>query len=101
MLQPLFVKLDNMVCMLHSQGKAPWKSYAEVPAESISNMDKVTMNAHNQQKKVIAAQTLLGPLFQECSSGDNKMPFHISLVVTSNATGTLIFNLFAKIYFKG
>ena len=34
-LQALFVKLDNMVQMLHSQGKVPWKSYADVPAESI------------------------------------------------------------------
>ena len=86
-MQSLFVKLDNMVKLLHTQGKVLWKSFADVPAASIYNMDEVATNCHHHRKKMIATKTLLGRLFQECGSGDNKMPIHITLAITSCATG--------------
>ena len=89
-LKTLFVKLDNMIRLLHSQGKVPWSSYADVPAASIYNMDEVATNCHNHRKKTIALKSLLGRLFQECNAGDNKMPMHITLAITSCATGKFI-----------
>ena len=85
----LFVKLDDMVRLLYSQGKVPWKSFAKVPAKNIYNMDKVATNCHDHRKKMIAWKSLSGRLFQECCSGDNKMPRHITLAITSCADGKL------------
>ena len=89
-LKTLFVKLDNMIRLLYSQGKVPWSSYAYVPVTSIYNMDEVATNCHNHQKKTIALKLLLGILFQECSAGDKKMPMHITLASTSCATNKFI-----------
>ena len=86
----LFVKLDNFVRLLHSQGKVPWKSFAEVPGDCMANMDKIATNAHDHRKKLIAARSRLGRLFQEVNSGDNKMPFHISICITTTPNGKLV-----------
>ena len=88
-LQSTFVKLENYVKILHRQGKIKWSSFAEVPAENMSNMDELSTNVHNHRKKVIASSTHLGRLFQEVNGGDSKMPFHISVCVTSKPTGRL------------
>lgn len=86
-LQSTFVKLKKYLKILNRQGKIKWRSFAEVPAENMSNMDKLSTNVHNHCKKVIASSTHLGCLFQEVNGGDSKMPFHISVCVTSKPTG--------------
>ena len=88
----LFVKLDNYVKMLHSQGKVPWESAHDVPPEDWNNMDEIATNAHDHRRKIIAAKNRLGRLFQEVNAGDNKMPFHITLCIVTKASGKL--NLF-------
>ena len=95
----LFVKIDNFIKMLHSQGKVPWKSFADVPAHCINNMDEIATNAHDHRKKIIAIKNHLGRLYQEVNAGDNKMPFHITVCITSKGTGKL--NNYNCFYFKG
>ena len=83
----MFIKLDNMIKLLHKQGKVPWSSLAEVPADCLSNMDKLVMNAYNHRKKVIVPVISYldekGCLYQETGSGDNKMPFHITIALAT------------------
>ena len=83
----LFVKLESFIKLLCSQGKIPWQSFADIPAHCMSNMDEIATNAHDHRKKVIADKLRLGRLFQEVNSGDNKMPFHITVCITSTPTG--------------
>ena len=82
-MQALFVKVDCYVKILNNQGNIPWRSASDVPPDCISNMDEIATNAHNHQKKVIADKLHLGRLFQEVNAGNNKMPMHISLCITS------------------
>ena len=94
----MFVKLDNMIKLLHNQGKVPWSSLAEVPGDCLSNMDKLAVNAHSHRKKVIAPVSSYldekGRLYQETSSGDSKMPFHITIALTTTANGKLNYAIF-------
>ena len=83
----LFVKLENFIKLLHSQGKIPWKTFADIPPEYIYNMDEVATNTHDHRKRVIACKLDLGRLFQEVVGGDSKMPFHITICITSRADG--------------
>ena len=72
----MFVKLDNMIKLLHKQGKILWSCLADVPADCLSNMDELAVNAHDHRKKVIAPVSSYldekGRLYQETGSGDNK-----------------------------
>ena len=83
----LFVKLENFIKFLYQQGKIPWKSFSEIPPEYIYNMDEVATNTHDHRKKVIACKLDLGRLYQEVIGGDSKMPFHITVCITSRADG--------------
>ena len=85
----LFVRVDSYMKMFHSQGKVPWKSAAEVPADRWNNMSDIAINAHDHRKKVIAAKQHLGRLYQEVNSGDNKMLFYIMVCIISKANGEL------------
>ena len=86
-LEALFVKVDNYIKILHSQGKVPWKSASKIPLSSQSNMDEIATNAHSHHKKIIADKLHLGRFFQEVNAGDNKIPMHISLCIMSQASG--------------
>ena len=86
----MFVKLDLYIKFLHAQGKVPWKCWADVPPECISNMDEVATNCHAHRKKLIGNSYNLGRLFQELC-GDSKMPFHITLCITTQPTGKLLY----------
>ena len=85
----IFVKLDNYIQILFIQGKVPWRCWAEVPAENMSNMDELAVNAHGYRKKIIApvAHFNSGRTYQETSCGDSKMPFHITVCLTTTAKG--------------
>ena len=85
----MFVKLDNYIKILYLQGKVPWKSWSEVPPECMSNMDELAVNAHGYRKKIIApvAHFNSGRTYQETSCGDSKMPFHITVCLTTTAKG--------------
>ena len=86
-MEGLFVKVNNYIKLLHSEKKVPWESASDIPPECMSNMDEIATNAHNHRKKLIADRLRLGRLFQEANAGDNKMPMHISLCITSKPCG--------------
>ena len=86
-LEALFVKVDNYIKILHSQGKVPWKNASKIPSSSQSNMDKIATNAHSHCKKIIADKLHCGRIFQEVNAGDNKMPMHILLCITIQPSG--------------
>ena len=90
----MFVRLDNYVKILHDSGKVPWKSWDEVSCRDMSNMDEVATNCHDHRKKIIGDQTHLGRIFQVMQHGDSKMPFHITLCITSNPQGKYINYIF-------
>ena len=90
----MFVKLDHMIKLLHSQGKVPWKSFGEVPPECLYNMDELAVNAHNHRHRIIAPVSDYfegGRLYQETGAGDNKMPFHVTIALTTCAKGKFLF----------
>ena len=92
----MFVRLENFVKLLHSQGKIEWSSFKDIPATNISNMDELAVNAHDHRHKIIAPVSVLlaeglnsrsGRIYQETSAGDNKMPMHVTLALTSQPNG--------------
>ena len=90
----MFVRLENMVKLLYSQGKIKWQSFAEIPPENMSNMDEVATNLHDHRKRLIASILHLGRLYQEVNGGDSKMPFHITVALTSKPNGKFNMKLF-------
>ena len=83
--------------LLYIQGKMKWPSFMDIPPENISNMDELAVNAHDHRHKIIApvssnifSASRKGRLYQETGAGDNKMPMHITLALTSQPTGELI-----------
>ena len=82
----MFVRLDNYIKYLHACGKVPWKCWAEVPSDDMSNMDEVATNCQDHRKKLIGDALHLGRLFQELC-GDSKMPVHITMCITTKANG--------------
>ena len=86
-MQGIFVKFKNYIKMLHLQGKVLWRSAYDIPPDCLLNMDEIATNSHNDCKRLIADKLHLGRLFQEVNAGDNKMPMHISLCITSQPKG--------------
>ena len=98
----MFVKLDSMIKLLHSQGNVPWKSFGEVPPECLYNMDELAVNAHNHRHRIIApvSDYFEGRrLYQETGAGDNKIPFHVTIALTTCAKGK--FMLLELIFYYG
>ena len=94
----LFVKFDNYIKILHSENKVEWKDASTIPPDCISNMDEIATNAHNHRKKLIADKLHYGRLFQEVNAGDNKIPFHISMCITSKPKGKLLLSISDCLY---
>ena len=95
----MFVRLESFIKLLYSQGKVKWPSFKDIPAENVSNMDELAVNAHDHRHKIIAPVSDVlaaegiglrkGRMYQETSAGDNKMPMHVTLALTSQPNGTL------------
>ena len=83
----MYTKLDNYIKILHAEGKVRWKCFEDIPPLNMSNMDEVATNTHDHRKKVVGDNAHLGRLFQLMHCGDGKMPFHITLCITSNPLG--------------
>ena len=81
-----FAKLDAFVRNLHSQGRIPWKSAAEVPLEVWYNMDEVGTDTTKHRNKVIAPSTIMR-LFAQTPEGDGKMNMHVTAFVTTRGDG--------------
>jgi hypothetical protein len=51
----VFFKLEAYISTLYRQGKVPWKSYSEIPADRLYNMDEVGSDTTKRRAKVIAS----------------------------------------------
>ena len=60
----MFVRLENMIKLLFSQGKMKWRAFSDIAPENMSNIDKAATNLHNQQKRLIASVLHIGWLYQ-------------------------------------
>ena len=67
--------------------KIPWKTYHEIPKENFYNMDEVATNTYDHMRMTIGSATDFGRAFQITPGGDGRMPFHITLALTSCGNG--------------
>ena len=100
----MFLRLENYIKLLYRQGKIEWSSFKDIPAENVSNMDKLGVNTHNHRHKIIAPVSAViqqqnistgkGRVYQETSAGDSKIPMHATLALTSQPHGMLNCSLY-------
>jgi hypothetical protein len=50
----VFYKLNAFIQNLNCMGKVPWKSYKDVPCQSIYNMDEASTDTTKHRSKIIA-----------------------------------------------
>jgi hypothetical protein len=82
----VFAKMDAYIRNLHATKKLPWKSFKDIPAANIYNMDEVGTDSTKRRSKVIASKNI-GRLFQITPEGDGRMKEHITACVTTRADG--------------
>jgi hypothetical protein len=83
----VFYKLEAYISTLYRQGKVPWKSYSDIPADKLYNMDEVGSDTTKRRAKVIASANNMARLFQVTPEGDGKMNMHITACITTRADG--------------
>ena len=85
--------MDCFIKLLYEQGAVPWKSFAEIPAGKIYNMDKVGFDFTGHRLKVLTPTEVQKRRLanQQCTpDGDGKMMRHITGCVTTCTSGTYI-----------
>jgi hypothetical protein len=82
----VFAKMDAYVRNLHATKSFPWKSFKDIPADKIYNMDEVGTDSTKRRSKVIAAKAM-GRIFQITPEGDGRMKDHITACITTRANG--------------
>jgi hypothetical protein len=84
----VFSKLQAQVRGLYSEGKIPWKNYAEIPWNRIYNMDEVGTDTTKHRRQVIAdKRDPFQRIFAVTPEGD-RMKGHITACITTRADGT-------------
>ena len=96
----MFLKLISYIELLHSMGEIPWKNYCDIPPNSIYNMDKLGNDTTKHRNKVICQRTSVETdkasntrAFMRTSEGDGRMPWHITVCLTTRADGTYLFTI--------
>jgi hypothetical protein len=85
----IFMKLDAYVRNLNAMGLVTWKSYKDVPANSIHNMDEVGMDTTKHRPKIICDAAATIRHHCQTNSGDGKMNMHITACLTTRVDGKL------------
>jgi len=93
----MFSKLNSYIQLLFAMGEAPWKTYNNISADLIYNMDKVGNDTTKHRNKVISKKRdsgtkevkigYLHATFMCTSKGDGRMPWHITICLTTRADG--------------
>jgi len=89
----MFAKLDSFVHLLHAMKLVPWQNYQEIPPQCLYNMDEVGNDMTKQCKKVVVAKTDKATemrTFLKTPEGDGRMPWHITVCLTTRADGEYI-----------
>jgi len=89
----MFSKLNSYIKMLHAMGDIPWRQYSDIPAECIYNMDEMGNDTTKHRSKILYKKTESASLeqtraFMRTSEGDGRMPWHITICLTTRADGT-------------
>ena len=82
-----FFKIERYIELLYKMGKIPWRTYKDIPKENLYNADEVATNTYDHRRKIIGIASKLGRAFQITPGGDGRMPFHITSMITSCASG--------------
>ena len=91
----MFSKLNSYIKLLHALGDIPWSKYSDIPAESIYNMDEMGNDTTKHRSKVLYKKTDSSCFeqasetraFMRTSEGDGRMPWHITICLTTRADG--------------
>ena len=89
----MFSKLTAYIEMLYASGKIPWKTYSEIPAEAIFNMDEVGNDTTKHRNKILTKKTTGSDkvnttcTFMQTSEGDGRMPWHITICLMTCGNG--------------
>ena len=86
-----FCKLDAYINVLYKMGRLKWKSFAEIPAKNIYNMDEVGSDMTKWWKNIVKDAKAETHCFTIMPEGD-KMPFHVMVCLTTRANGQYISN---------
>ena len=91
-LEAYFKIFDNVVHRMHliDPVKTPWKEWKDVPPEFIYNYDEIGPNANQHHSPaVVSVSSLLEKemIWQNSLLGDDKMNYHVSLGLTTQAAG--------------
>ncbi len=90
----MFAKLDSYICLLKAIGLIPWQTYQEIPPNCLFNMDELGNDTTKHCKKVIVGKTQETKemrTFVKTPEGDGRMPWHITVCLTTRADGKQIF----------
>ena len=83
----MLVKLDAFIQFLNKDGYVPWKSYSDIPKDSIYNMDEVGTDTTKHRGKVLASIWDSIRQYTITPEGDGKMNMHLTCCLTSRADG--------------
>jgi hypothetical protein len=84
----VFTKLDCYVKNLNAMGLTKdWKSYKDIPAECIYNMDEVGTDTTKHRSKVLCHADTTIRKYCRTKEGDGKMNMHITACLTTRADG--------------
>jgi len=87
----MFAKLDSYICLLKAINLVPWQTYQEIPPNCLFNMDELGNDTTKHRKKVIVGKTQQEAkemrTFVKTPEGDGRMPFHITVCLTTRADG--------------
>ena len=83
----VFTKLDSYIRNLNAMSLVPWKSYKDVPGDTIYNMDEVGTDTTKHRSKIICDAAATIRQYCQTNSGDGKMNMHITACLTTRADG--------------
>ena len=83
----VFTKLDTYIRNLNAMELVTWKSYSEVPTDSIYNMDEVGTDTIKHRSKIICDTNTTIRHYCQTNAGDGKLNMHITACLTTRADG--------------
>ena len=97
----MFAKLDSYIHLLNVIGLVSWKNYQEIPPDCLYNMDEVGNDTTKHRKKVIVGKSQDANMrtFVKTPEGDGRMPWHITVCITTRADGKEFLKVDCWFYF--
>lgn len=83
----VFVKLEAFIQILYSAGKIRWKSFSEIPAHCIYNMDEIGQDTTRFRNKILGKKGGTYPVWTITVEGDGRMKKHITVCLTTRGDG--------------